>query len=192
MDCTGNQITLYSPQSSQVLETIRRDGVCFSRPEFIRKKYGESAPLFLTVYGWFVREAAKLVLPPPGAQYPYWAVGDLSSVDRSAGGKLLTLSVPDDQVVLFDLYDWNRILQLRLLTDDPQEEKEFQRELSLRGLDVNRVMLTDFYPEFREKIFSSWKKLFDHHEALRAGDYSGVGAVQAALWCIRKEWIQND
>lgn len=192
MDCKCDKITLYSPQSSQVAEIIRREGVCFSGPEFIAKKYGESAPLFLTVYNWFVREAAKIVPPPPGASFPYWAVADPKSVDRSAGGELLVLSVPADQVILFDLYDWNKILQLRPLTDDPREEKEFQRELSLRGLDVNRVMLTDFYPEFREKVFSSWEKLFDHHEALRAGDYSGVGAVQAALWCIRREWIQND
>ena len=50
MDCKRDKITLYSPQRSQVAEIIRREGVCFSRPEFISKKYGESAPLFLTVY----------------------------------------------------------------------------------------------------------------------------------------------
>lgn len=46
MDCKRDKITLYSPQSSQVAEIIRREGVCFSRPEFISKKYGESARCF--------------------------------------------------------------------------------------------------------------------------------------------------
>lgn len=160
MDCKRDKITLYSPQSSQVAEIIRREGVCFSRPEFISKKYGESAPLFLTAYSWFVREAAKIVPPPPGASFPYWAVADPKSVDRSAGGELLVLSVPADQVILFDLYDWNKILQLRPLTDDPREEKELLRELSLRGLDLNKVMLSSFYPDFREQILASWQRLF--------------------------------
>src|SRR5699024_5586072 len=188
-DCKRDKITLYSPQSSQVAEIIRREGVCFSRPEFISKKYGESSPLFLTVYSWFVREAAKIVPPPPGASFPYWAVADPKSVDRSAGGELLVLSVPADQVILFDLYDWNKILQLRPLTDDPQEEKELLQELSLRGLDLNKVMLSSFYPDFREQILASWQRLFRHHQALLQGDCSGVGAVQAALWCIRREWV---
>ena len=97
--------------------------------------------------------------------------------------------MPADQVILFDLYDWNKILQLRPLTDDPQEEKELLQELSLRGLDLNKVMLSGFYPDFREQILASWQRLFRHHQALLQGDCSGVGAVQAALWCIRREWV---
>ena len=63
------------------------------------------------------------------------------------------------------------------------------RELSLRGLDLNKVMLSGFYPDFRERIMESWQRLFRHHQALLQGDCSGVGAVQAALWCIRREWV---
>ncbi len=169
MDCKRDKITLYSPQSSQVAEIIRREGVCFSRPEFISKKYGESAPLFLTVYSWFVREAAKIAPPPPGASFPYWAVADPKSVDRSAGGELLVLSAPADQVILFDLYDWNKILQLRPLTDDPREEKELLRELSLRGLDLNKVMLSSFYPDFREQHFSELAAAFPSPSGPAAG-----------------------
>lgn len=72
-------------------EIIRREGVCFSRPEFISKKYGESAPLFLTAYSWFVREAAKIVPPPPGASFPIGRWPTPKSVDRSAGRGLLVL-----------------------------------------------------------------------------------------------------
>lgn len=96
-------------------------------------------------------------------------MADPKSVDRSAGGELLVLSVPADQVILFDLYDWNKILQLRPLTNDPREEKELLRELSLRGLDLNQVMLSGFYPDFREQILASWQRLFPPPSGPAAG-----------------------
>lgn len=189
MDHRHHSITLYSPQSDAVLEAIRRDGVCFSKPEYIRAKYGESAPIFLTAYQWFTQTAATLVPRPAGAQFPYWAVADRAAVDTTGGGTVLTLCVPADQVVCFDLYDWNKILQLRYLSDDPGEEQTFVRELSLRGLDCYKVMMSDFYPEEKQKILQSWERLFLHHEAILRGDCSGVGHVQAGLWCIRREWV---
>ena len=36
MDHRHHQITLYSPQSDAVIEAIKRDGVCFSKPEYIK------------------------------------------------------------------------------------------------------------------------------------------------------------
>ena len=169
MDCKRDKITLYSPQSSQVAEIIRREGVCFSRPEFISKKYGESAPLFLTVYSWFVREAAKIVPPPPGASFPYWAVADPKSVDRSAGGELLVLSVPADQVILFDLYDWNKILQLRPLTDDPQEEKELLAGAFAAGAGPQQGDALQLLPGFSGADFSELAAAFPPPSGPAAG-----------------------
>ena len=138
----------------------KKDGVCYSKPEYIRAKYGESAPIFLTAYQWFVQQAEKLVKKPEGAQFPYWAVAQRSAVDVTGGGTVLTLRVPIEQAVYFDLYDWNKILQLRFLTDDPKEERKFVQELSLRGLDCYKVMMSDFYPEEKQKILQSWERLF--------------------------------
>ena len=188
----GNQsshLTLYSAQAEPVYQAILRDGACYSRPEYVQSKYGESAHIFLTAYRWFVEQFPRYVPRPEGAQFPYWAFADLWSVDTSGPGRVLTLEVPADQAVLFDLYDWNRIVQLGYLGLDREEERRWRRELSLQGLREYDVMSTAFYPQQRQEILDSWQRLFHHHAALLAGDRTGVGGVQAGLWCIRREWV---
>lgn len=182
-------LTLYTAQSQAVYETILRDGVCFCREEYVAKKYGETAPGFLTAYRWMARQAPRLVPKPEGAQLPYWAFAQLYSVEASVSGQVLTLEVPRDQAVLFDLYDWNRVLQLGYLGRSEEDTRAFRRELALRGVQEYQVMSGSFYPELRQTIQDSWQRLFRHHAALLAGDCTGVGGVQAALWCIRREWI---
>lgn len=188
MDCGGKTIRLYSVQSDVVYEIIQRDGVCFSKPEYVRKKYGESAAVFLEAYGWFSREAQKLVSRPSGSAYPYWAFEDRSSLEWT-GGRLLTLMVPKEEAVLFDMYGWNRILQLKYMGETRDDERRFQEELEARGLREYDVMLTGFYPEQKALVEESWKRLFCHHEALRAGERFAGQSVQAGLWQIKREWI---
>ena len=68
-----NTIRLYSFQTDVVYQVLKRDGVCYSKEEYVRKKYKESAKVFINAYGWFVKEAQHIVPKPEGAEYPYWA-----------------------------------------------------------------------------------------------------------------------
>ena len=54
-----NKMMLYSPQSEAVVNAMERDGVCFSKREYVVKKYEESAPIFVAAYNAFVMEAQK-------------------------------------------------------------------------------------------------------------------------------------
>lgn len=182
-----NVLTLYTAQTGAVLEVLERDGVCWSQEEYVARKYGESAPMFLTAYRWFASAAQALVPKPAEAGLPYWAFQDLYSVDTS-GENILALRVPAEEAVLFDLYDWNKVLCMKYL-GEAEEERRFSRELARRGLREYDVMGTDFYPELKQKILASWSRLFRHHEALLRGDRTGVGGVQAGLWCLRAEWV---
>lgn len=189
MDQRNQPVILYTAQQEPVLEAIQRDGVCFNRECYIRKKYQEVSQIFLTVYRPFIQEAAKIVPPPDGAEFPYWAFQKPRDMFVSTDATVLKLAVPRDQVVLFDLYDWNKILQFRYLGTTEAENDAFQRELDRRGITVWDVMNTNFYPDLRQRIIRSWKAVLRHHDALLSGDETGVGGVQAALWQIRKEWI---
>ena len=189
MDHRQNAIRLYTSQASAVCDAIRRDGVCFSREEYVRRKYGESAPVFLTAYRWYAQEAARIVPPPAGAEFPYWAFADPRGVAQNDEGCTLTLDVPTREAVFFDMYDWYRVLQMKYMGEDECDERAFARELSLCGLRESDVMLTAFYPELKRKIIDSWKKLFRWHEQIASGDFTCIGAVQAGLWRIDRRWI---
>lgn len=189
MGDTGNSIILYTAQADPVRKAIDQDGRCFSREEYVRRKYGESAPVFLTAYRWFVREAEKLVPRPEGAEFPYWAFHDLYGVDVSGGTGILTLQVPRDEAVFFDVYDWNKILCLRYVGLDEAEEKRFHDQMARCGIKEMDAMLSGFYPEWKQKIRDSWLRLLRHHEQIKSGDYTGVKSIQAGLWQIKKEWI---
>ena len=162
-----NTITLYASQADPVIEAIERNGVCFSKEAYVRKKYQESAKIFTTAYSWFAREMEKYVKKPDGAEYPYWAFREAYNVDQSMGGNFLTLEVPLDEVLLFDMYDWNKILCLKYIGEDEKDEEQFQ-----------------------EQLLKSWQRLTRYHEELVHGNTELVRDVQAGLWRIKKEWIR--
>ena len=184
-----HKIKLYSAQTKVVFDAIERDGVCNSKAEYVRRKYQESAPIFLTAYSWFVKEMPKYVEKPEEAEYPYWAFMDLYNVDSS--DHVLELEVLADEAVYFDMMDWNKIMRLSYIGENEADEKEFLENMRACGLDWNKVMLTNFYPDWKQKIMKSWERLFRHHEKIKQGDRSGVHSVQAGLWRIKKEWMKE-
>nr|WP_317448364.1 DUF3841 domain-containing protein [uncultured Sellimonas sp.] len=191
MDYRHQTITLFSSQADPVLHAIEKDGVCYSKAAYVRRKYGESSPIFLTAYDWYVRHAEALVPKPEHAEFPYWAFTDTYNVDTSAGGNILTLEVPIEEVVFFQVKDWNKILCLTLIGESEAEEDEFRQELSARGLHTTDIMLTSFYPEWKQKILNSWNRLFRFHEEMLQAGPEQIHDMQAGLWRIKKEWIRK-
>jgi hypothetical protein len=48
-----------------------------------------------------------------------------------------------------------------------------------------------FYPDLKQQIYDSWQRLFRYHEALLRGEDCGGIRVQAGLWELRREWVQE-
>lgn len=187
----SNTITLYTSQADLVLEVIGKNGVCYSKEAYVRQKYQESAKIFTTAYSWFTGEMQKYVKKPEEAEYPYWAFREAYNVDRSMGGNFLKLEVPVEEVLLFDMYDWNKILCLRYIGENEKDEKAFREELEACGIKEMEAMLTDFYPLQKQQIRKSWDRLMRYHEKLIQGEDGIVKNVQAGLWRIKKEWIRE-
>ena len=189
MDPKNRVLTLWTSQTKPVLDALERDGVCYNKECYIRRKYGEVADVFLTAYRAYYRNASELLPPPPEAESAYWAFADPRDMFLGDDQTALKLEVPADQVILFDVFDWNRILQFRYLGETEEENRAFERELERRGITGYDVLHSNFYPDLRARILGSWKRLLRHHEALLSGDRTGVRAVQAGLWQLRREWI---
>lgn len=189
---SGNTVILYASQADPVWEVIVKDGAAFSKEVYVRRKYQESAPVFLTAYRWFVTQLPRFVPKPEGAEFPYWAFGDQYLMEAGYSSHVLTLEVPVNDAVYFDMQDWNKIIQLKYIGETEAQERAFARDLHSRGLDYADVMLTGFYPDLKYQIYESWQRLFRHHEAVKAGNREGIHSLQAGLWCIRKEWVLRD
>lgn len=185
-------ITLYTAQSQFVVDTLKEEGICFSKKAYIERKYGESAAIFTTAYTWFAKEAAKYLAKPDDAEYPYWLFTQPENVGHSGSGRLLTFHVPMDEAIFFDMYDWNQILALRYMGDTPADEQQFRNKLAERGIkQESDAVLTNFYPDLKQEVQASWHQLFRHHEAIKNGSDTQVEAVQAATWCLKKEWLED-
>lgn len=187
---SDDSVILYAAQAEPVWQAICRDGVAYSRAEFVRKKYGESAPVFLTAYDWFTAQLPRFVPKPEGAAYPYWAFTDPYLMERAGFDHILKLAVPKDQAVFFRPEDWNRILQMEYLGRD-EDAAPFRQELHLRGLRGADVMLSPFYPQLRRQILDSWQNLFQYHKAALQGERPPKD-LQAGLWCIQGDWVLED
>ena len=191
MEIRDGKIRLYSPQAEAVWQAVERDGTAFSRRAYVQKKYEESAAIFTSAYDAYVKEAVNYAAKPEGAEYPYWAFASARDLDASMGSRVMHLNVPLEETVLFDMFDWYRVLRLTYLGSTPEEEEAFDKKVRARGLrSPDEAVLTPFYPDIKREILDSWRRnLFRHNDALKAGDDTGVRAVQAGLWRIRKEWF---
>lgn len=190
MDTERNTVTLYSPQAEAVWDAVVSDGAAYSRREYITKKYEESAGIFLAAYDAYINEACRIVPRPDDRAYPYWAFASREQLDLSGGGRVMTLEVPVNEAVFFDQYDWYKVLRLSYIGESEEDEAAFARKLAMRGIrDSSEAVLKPFYPDIKREITGSWKRLFRHDDAIKRGDASGVRAVQAGLWCIKKEWL---
>lgn len=167
---------LWTTQAAEVWQLLKEQGTTTVKKEFIRKKYGDCAWSFLIAYDFMARKLAEKVPPPPGAESPVWLFAD----PRWAGEDPQPLEVPEDQVILFDLRKWYRILSLSYVCT-PQEEAAFDEMLKRQGIkDSSEVFRTPFYPLQKRQILASWNRVFQLPEDRQY--------CQAACWQLKQTW----
>lgn len=186
MSKSNRKIRLYTSQSEIVLDTIRDKGIYHVKKEFIIKKYEEVANVFLEPYNWFIRNAVNIVPKPEGAEYPIWLFNDLTYVGNHGDSQILEIEADIENVILFDPFKWNRILNLAYIPKDEKDWIEYNESLEKQGIrNEANIYMTGFYPHLKQKVRKSWDSLFEDHIDLSK-------SYQAAVWELRREWIVSD
>ena len=180
------EITVWTKQNTAVLDQLDKKGRFIADERYIRRELEDTSDIMLFIYRWLADHMPSVSEKPSDVSFPVWV-----SFTREAtmmpepGYTVLELCVPEEQVVRLNIAKWTRITNYSYIPLDDEDESEHNRKLREQGTNNARAVMTQFYPELKKDIISSWDRLFDEGVAL--GNDNAYGLV----WEVRKEWIQK-
>lgn len=174
-------VTMWTGQQKIVLETIEKTGEYYVKKEFIDQKYQETSWIFKEAYSFFARKASEIVAKPEQAESPVWLFKDRRWVFQNENTVLMKLTIPDDEIVLFDMNKWNKILNLSYLGD----AQSFEEKLKRQGItDPLEIFSKPFYPLLKKEVADSWTDVFQT-------DDTEEQYIQGAVWRLKRDWIEE-
>lgn len=202
---------LYTFQPLPVYDLLCRDGVFQSRPlqhpdSFLRS-FSQSPELpsvqGLIAYGWVCDQLQRRGLVRPADDvYPVWAYSqwcfvngprpDLRSRQAKAGAStqrmvMMTLEVPDAEVMLLDYLDWHFCLNYSYL-GTMRDSQDFDRRLKKAFREGGYVTP---YPEpLHTELLATWEHVLDphiHHKRWRGR--KGKQTIQAVFWTLEAKHV---
>lgn len=169
---------MYTAQTKVVLDTLDADGVYYVKKDYIKTKYKASASTMLHAYNYLKKHMTN---KPSGAEYPVWLFEDPRYGKVHQDQYMLKLSIPEDELILFDYASWEKILSMEYIPKNPADQQDYQNLLQSYNIDCGyAVFEKPYYPMIRKKIEDSWQRVFD---------LTDTSVLRGASWCIKKEWI---
>lgn len=167
---------LWTIQSKKAYESLCENGVLIAS-----KNHAIFEPAFESAYKWLADQMKiRIGVPPEGVIYPIWAWyqwegkrkrPDMRShnVTDTPGETivLLTIDVPEDEVLLSDFDLWHFVLMGACIEDEISD-----REYS------------------KDEIIESWNKIFDYENPVCGDGPLGL-STQATMWQVKKEWVKK-
>lgn len=192
MDHGNRTIEVYTSQTEDVVEIIRNTGCYYVKLDFIARKYGIVSDVFLNAYRWYAGHAGAYVPKPEEAESAVWSFLDQRYLEVHRGSRIMKLTVPVDEAVFFRMSDWNRILNMRYLGETAADDAKFAASLARQGIeDESEICLKPYYPQLKRQLTASWENLFRYDKAFKQGGELPFADIQAGLWCIRSEWLEE-
>ncbi len=143
-------------------------------------------------YHWLMNHMEKRIgKRPEGVEYPIWSwhtwegerrcpdTNSAAFLKRTEDKVLLTLEIPDSQVVLTDFNGWQTVLSGGFLTNETDPKKLDELEDYIDGLDEE---------ELDAAIEKSWETVFDVTR-ISSSDMEWGYFIQATFWELKKEYI---
>lgn len=181
----GN-ITVWTKQNENVLKELEENGRFIARKEFIKKDLEEHAPLVLEVYSWLAKNSPIVSLKPKDVEYPIWvSTTPETTMSLDKGSVVIELSIDKDLISLVNINKWGTILNYSYIPADANDEKRHQAMLRDYNTSDAQAYMSQFYPEIKRKIISSWSRLFD--DSIIIGNENSYGII----WEVKQEWIKQ-
>lgn len=182
-------VTLWTRQDERSLEELKKNKVFVNKEEYIRNQYEDIADHFIKLYKWFVKEASKKVPKPDYVSMPIWCSISRENMYRPIEGSICyELQVPEEEIIYFDGQKWDYVLNHLYIPKDEKDHENYLHELRLKGFKNEFEFFVGpnahFYPEERNKIISSWIRIFDIEEW-------NIFRVQANIWQIKEEYVKE-
>lgn len=180
----NDKVTMWSVQSEIVLDTLNSTGEYYVKKKYIDEKYKDVAWIFKEAYSFFSKEFSKSVKKPDDAEIPVWMFLDRKWAKAENNALTLKLSIPKNELILFDMRKWSKILNLSFIGDE-DEEQLFLSNLKKQGIEDTTVLFSKpYYPIQKRQVTDTWKKIFE------IDDINEL-YIQSATWLLKKDWIEE-
>ena len=181
-----SKITVWTKQNIAVLDQLQSSGRFIAEERYIRRELGDTAPIMLYVYRWLADHVHIAGEKPADAVYPVWVSFDRDATMMAEPGYVvIELSLDTEKIAAIDILKWTTITNYSYIAADEEDEQAHNSLLTESGTDNIRAVMTQFYPEVRDRIISSWDRLFE--PPARPGDQGTYGLI----WEVKSEWIQK-
>ncbi|MGI6764934.1 MAG: DUF3841 domain-containing protein [Anaerovoracaceae bacterium] len=185
----NEKVTLWTRQPVSSLEQIKKDGVYRTKKQYIEEYFEDIAPYFLNLYSWFTEQASKIVPKPDGVELPVWcSISEEYMLRPIEGTVVYVLEVKENEIVYFDSFKWDLVLNHLYIPKDEEDLKQYQEELKQKGFKDSFSFIEGKYaaafPSERKRVMDSWVRIFEIDEWHPM-------KVQANIWEIREEQIRE-
>ena len=198
---------LFSIQPLWIYEHLQKGQTFRASPALCSADSDEFDESWARAYGWLTREMDKRcsVPRPSGVTYPIWAwhawagpqmrKPDLrfeSTRHYAQGGPcvLMTLDVPDGEVLLSEFHAWHHVLNSWYLAPGAEAD-EFEARCEQKGLNPYKDKpLPD--TALQAEMETSWGRIFDLDSIPALLEYDKNDSyVQATFWELRPEFARE-
>lgn len=195
-------VKVWTVQHKSVAEVIASDGIYIPDAEHVCWDMGEYKELGMECYNWLARNlpwagAESLDLSWAGAesgnlswakkgsvalQYPVWVTLEEGKNYPETGDLVLfELEVPADKLAVISVAKWSAIMDYRYIPADEEDRRRHSKMLQDYGTSDTAAYMSQFYPDIKREIQSSWHRVFEVEEG-----ETRYGLIP----CIKKDWLR--
>ncbi|MDR1564835.1 MAG: DUF3841 domain-containing protein [Oscillospiraceae bacterium] len=183
-------MTLWTIQPLALYEKLMEQGILYCDPES-KDFFGLDCKEFKNAYDWIAEQMKiRVGLPPKGVYYPFWAWAFIDGVNKkpdlrrtefnnySGKNVVLTLEIPDSDILLSDEVNWHYVLNNWYLHDVNDRADKWEE------IDA---WFDSLPPDKQESVKrKSWERIFYKDDTDNAWEF-----VQATFWELKAAQVKE-